>query len=126
MAATLAAQIDGFLCSELAFLQQQTSTFWTDSMSVLLMVKNTNTRFPVFVANRLAKIEEVSSPTQWRFINSELNAADHVSRGLSALDFVRTSQWFAGPEFLNAPKETWPENPRTFPDLPDEFLATNA
>ena len=40
MAATLAAQIDGFLCSELAFLQQQTSTFWTDLMSVL-MVKNT-------------------------------------------------------------------------------------
>jgi len=90
MAATLAAQIDGFLCSELAFLQQQTSTFWTDSKSVLL--------------------------------NSELNAADHVSRGLSALDFVHTSQWFAGPAFLNAPKQTWPENPRTLPDLSDEFL----
>ena len=85
------------------------------------MLNNTNTRFPVFVANRLAKIE-VSSPTQWIFINSERNAADHVSRGLSALDFVRTSQWFAGPEFLNAPKEAWPENPRTLPDLPDEFL----
>ena len=71
MAATLAAQIDSFLCSELEFLQQQTSTFWTDSISVF-MLNNTNTRFPVFVANRLAKIEEVSSPTQWRFINSEL------------------------------------------------------
>jgi len=120
MAATLAAQIDGFLCSELAFFQQQRSTFWTDSMSVLLMLNNTNTRFPVFVANRLAKIE-VSSPTQWRFVNSEFSAADHVSRGLSALDFVETTQWFAGQEFLNAPKETWPENPRTLPDLPDEF-----
>ena len=57
MAATLAAQIDSFLRSELEFLQQQTSTFWTDSMSVLLMLNNTNTCFPVFVANRLAKIE---------------------------------------------------------------------
>jgi len=86
MAATLAAQIDSFLCSELEFLQQQTSTFWTDSISVF-MLNNTNTRFPVFVANRLAKIE-VSSPSQWRFVSSELNAADHVSRGLSAPDFV--------------------------------------
>jgi len=90
MAATLAAQIDSFLCSELEFLQQQTSTFWTDSMSVLLMLNNTNTRFPVFVANRFTKIE-VSSPSQWRYVNSELNAADHVSRGLSASDFVQTS-----------------------------------
>jgi len=90
MAATLAAQIDSFLCSELEFLQQQTSIFWTDSMSVLLMLNNTNTRFSVFVANRLTKIE-VSSPSQWRYVNSELNAADHVSRGLSASDFVQTS-----------------------------------
>ena len=91
-------------------------------MSVLLMLNNTNTRFPVFVANRLAKIEEISSPSQWRFVNSELNAADHVSRGLSALDFVQTSQWFTSPEFLNAPKEAWPENPQMLPDLPYEIL----
>jgi len=71
---------------------------------------------------KLFAYEEVSSSSQWRFVNSERNAADHVSRGLSAPDFVQTTQWFASPEFLNAPKETWPENPRTLPDLPDEFL----
>ena len=40
------------------------SIFWTDSMVVLHMINNSSKRFPVFVSNCLAQIEEVSDPSQ--------------------------------------------------------------
>ena len=86
------------------------NVYLLDRLDVCVIDVKQHTRFPVFVANRLEKIEEISIPSLWRFVNSGLNAADHVSRGLSASDFVQTSQWFAGQEFLNAPKEAWPVN----------------
>jgi len=52
------------------------SVFWTDSLVVLFMIRNIKTSFPKFVANRLAQIEVVSEPSQWRFIDGESNPAD--------------------------------------------------
>ena len=64
MAACLAAQVDTFIRCETDF-QCCNSVFWMDSPSVLQMIHNTSTRYPVFVANRLTKIEQGSNPTQW-------------------------------------------------------------
>jgi len=56
-----------------------TSVFWTDSMAVLQTIRNVKKRFPVFVANSLAKIEEGSSPIQWRYVDTKTNVADDGS-----------------------------------------------
>ncbi|XP_039268857.2 uncharacterized protein LOC120343903 [Styela clava] len=77
-----AVKLDLFLRRELDF-EEIESMFWTDSTSVLLSINNTSRRFPTFVANRLAKIEEGSNALQWRYVPTDLNPADDASRGLS-------------------------------------------
>jgi len=121
MAACLAVQVDTFVRCETDF-QCYNSVFWTDSTPVLQMIHNTSTRYPVFVANRLTKIEQGSDPTQRRCVDSKRNASDHVSRGLSATGILSASRWFKGPEFLYPEAENWPQAPIHLPDLPEEFL----
>ncbi|KAJ8019886.1 hypothetical protein HOLleu_41658 [Holothuria leucospilota] len=45
--------------------------FWTDSMIVLGYIRNEERRFKTFVANRVSKIRENSSPDQWRHVGSK-------------------------------------------------------
>ena len=66
------------------------------------MINNCTKRFPTFVANRLAKIEELSNPSQWNYVKSKLNPADDGSRGLNASEFTN-SRWIKGPEFCIRP-----------------------
>ena len=38
--------------------------------------------------------------TQWNFLSSKMNSADHVSRGLSGSNSKHYDLWFNGPQFL--------------------------
>jgi len=55
--AVLAVQLDQLVRREL-FLEKCETFFWTDSTAVLQTLRNTSKHFPVFVANRLSKIEK--------------------------------------------------------------------
>ena len=50
-------------------------------------------------------------------MNSELNPADDVSRGLSASNLVNNVRWKDGPVFLWMEEAEWPQLPETVPDL---------
>ena len=93
------------------------SAFRTDTMIVLQYIKNRARRFHTFVANRVAIVPDGSSPDQWRYVNSELNPADDVSRGLSASDLVNNVRWKDGPAFLWMEEAQWPQLPETVPNL---------
>ena len=86
-----------------------------------MMINNVNKRFPVFVAKRLAKIEQASVPAQWRFIDSPSNVADHVSRGLTASELITNDSWFEGPSFLKHAQESWPSALVSFPIFQKNF-----
>ena len=118
MAATLAVQADQMLKPNLE-VDLTDTVFWTDSLSVLYMINNASKKFPVFVANRLSKIEGASDPKQWRYVESKFNPADDASRGISTKDL--SSRWLCGPKFLWDSKEKWPAPPVSFPELPSEF-----
>ena len=64
------------------------------------MIHNTSKRLPTFVANRLAKIEEQSDPSQKKYVNSQQNPADQASRGISPLSLTTNGTWFTGPKFF--------------------------
>ena len=118
VAATLAARSDAMIKRELVSDEMVlTSTFWTDSMVVLYMLKNSSKRFPVFVSNRLSQIEEASSHTQWRFVASKQNPADDGTR----VSTLFPKRWLTGPSFLLDSELTWPKPPCVLPDLPAEF-----
>ena len=110
LAATLATKMDTMIRRELDFPISK-STFWTDSMIVLSYIQNKEKRFRTFVANRLAVIHAATEIDNWRHIESALNPADIVSRGMPAKDLKESSEWMKGPEFLEQPEELWPTSP---------------
>lgn len=63
--------------------------------------------FHVFVANRVQQIRTSTETSQWRYVASEQNPADHASCGLTVKELMG-SNWFTGPSFLwqrELPKE---------------------
>ena len=61
------------------------STFWCDSTIVLAYLKNTSTRYHVYVANRVVSgILEHYTPEQWNYIPGKNNLADLLTRGITA------------------------------------------
>lgn len=51
-------------------------TYYTDSKVVLGYITNQSRRFYVYVANRVQLIRSLSSPDQWRYVESERNPAN--------------------------------------------------
>ncbi|XP_061793005.1 uncharacterized protein [Nerophis lumbriciformis] len=96
-AAVVAVRTSDMLNAELELNVEE--FFWTDSQVVLGYVNNEARRFHVFVANRIQRIRENTIPTQWKYVASEDNPADHALRGLKAKDLI-ASNWFSGPSLL--------------------------
>ncbi|XP_071947928.1 uncharacterized protein [Antedon mediterranea] len=102
MAAILATSLSTTITTELRFGLGE-CTYWTDSMIVLGYIQNETRRFKTFVANRVSKIRDISSPQQWRHVGSKQNPADDGSRGTFDL-----GKWLSGPEFLLTNSSKWP------------------
>lgn len=54
---------------------------WTDSTTVHLWIKLESCHDKVFVGKRITEIKELKSPNKWRYVDSELNLADDITRG---------------------------------------------
>ena len=73
-------------------------SFWTDSKNVLAWIKSTDQRFQTFVANRLAEIHDVTTPSDWFHIPSTINPADQSSRGQKLTQLSTEGEWLNGPD----------------------------
>ena len=51
---------------------------WSDSMDVLHWIRGQSRSFKPFVANRVAEIQTITEPAQWRHIPSQENPADTI------------------------------------------------
>ena len=78
--------------------------FYTDSKVVLGYACNESRRFHIHVANRVQTIRKISSPDEWRYVESSVNPADLATRGLHPKDLA-VSSWLSGPEFLRNPSD---------------------
>ena len=74
-------------------------TYYTDSKVVLGYLQKDSRRFYVYVANRVQLIRRLSSPSQWRYIDTTQNPADLAMRHLTASNPM-DSDWLKGPHFL--------------------------
>ena len=95
--------------------------FWSDSTAVLHSIYNNKKRFPVFFANRLAKIGQWTDIKGCRHVPTKENPADKVSRGVPADLLVTQSEWLSGAPFLWKPSDKWPEQPKKLTTLPRDF-----
>ena len=73
---------------------------WTDSKTVLSWLKSTDLALRMFVANRVQKITMIVVPNCWRYVPTDTNPADLLSRGASPGHLSTESLWQCGPTFL--------------------------
>ncbi|GFV99611.1 integrase catalytic domain-containing protein [Trichonephila clavipes] len=69
-------------------------------MIVLSWIRKESYQLKTFVANRIATIQEMTSSEQWRYVATEDNPADFVSRGMDSLKLKTCELWWNGPKFL--------------------------
>ncbi|XP_025407359.1 uncharacterized protein LOC112681309 [Sipha flava] len=91
-------------------LHIENTYYWTDSTIVLAWISAPASKWKTFVGHRVSEIQELSSISQWRHVNTEDNPADIVSRGCTASKIIESSLWWNGPDWLNAQEEGWPKN----------------
>ncbi len=101
-------------------LKVQSVYCWTDSSITINWINSTADKYKTFVANRIADVQEVTRPEQWRHVESEQNPADCLSRGLSPTELLSHELWWNGPLWLKSTKENWPKNPNV--TIPEDKL----
>ncbi|XP_052901615.1 uncharacterized protein LOC128309298 [Anopheles moucheti] len=92
------------------------SYFWSDSTVTLKWIGGSPNTWATFVANRVAEVQHYTHPRQWRHVPGSTNPADLVSRGMAAVDFLKSKLWSSGPEWLALSSSQWPD----FCPEPDE------
>lgn len=73
---------------------------WSDSQVALGWLRSHPSRWSVFVSNRVAEIQNLTSNWQWRYVASDDNPADHASRGIQPNEIKFNKTWWQGPAFL--------------------------
>ena len=78
--------------------------FYTNSKVVLGYICNETRRFQIYVAICVQTITKISSPNQWRYVESSVNPASLAMCGIHPKDLVK-SNWLHGALFLQNTKE---------------------
>ena len=86
------------------------ATFWSDSMNVLWWIRGRSRSFKPFVANRVGEIQTATDPKQWRYVPTNKNLADLLTRGLKLSELTKNERWWTGPDFLEQEESEWPVN----------------
>ncbi|XP_067634925.1 uncharacterized protein [Eurosta solidaginis] len=84
---------------------------WSDSMVVLCWLKRDSASLKQFVANRVLQIKRNTTTCKWRYVTTDANPADPISRGVSMDELINSELWWKGPEFLRLPEAMWPKTP---------------
>lgn len=86
-------------------------------MVVLGWLQGDVTRWKSFVANRVAKITQITPSNAWRHVKSQENPADCASRGVLPADLRNHTLWWNGPAWLQNNNITKPESFETNEEL---------
>ncbi|XP_064479124.1 uncharacterized protein LOC135392337 [Ornithodoros turicata] len=82
--------------------------FWTDSMIALQWIRADANRWPQFVRNRVTEIQQKVEKDRWRYVGTEANPADLLTRGTSSKKFLQSKLWWKGPPWLAESDDKWP------------------
>ena len=105
MAALLASRLAKTIYEE--FKEKPASVeLWSDSKVVLHWLRSDSSLMKAFVGVRIAEIQSTWNEEHWRYVPTDLNPADDLSRGLHTEEL--DGRWMKGPAFLKKPKEEWP------------------
>ena len=81
--------------------------YLSDSCVALAWIQRESRIYKPFVSCRVSEIQSNSSPEDWSHCPTKLNVADYLTKGIAATEV--NGRWFHGQEFIQLPKEHWPE-----------------
>ncbi|XP_071643012.1 uncharacterized protein [Temnothorax longispinosus] len=93
--------------------------FWCDAQVVLHWIATSPHLLKNYVANRVAEIQEISSSIEWRYVRTEDNPADAISRGQLPHAFLRNQSWPVGPSWLIKDEGEWPNESTRIIEIPE-------
>ena len=94
-----------------------------DSEIVRAMISKESYGFKTFVATRVGEIRDETDPSEWHWVNTKLNIADGLTKGLSPKLLSQSSSWQRGPDFLQTPYECWPlKQESSIVELPEKVM----
>lgn len=89
---------------------------WSDSTIALSWIHGHPSKWNTFVANRVHKVQELTSNCDWRYVSTEENPADCASRGITIEQLRDHPLWWTGPSWLPKENECWPSLTITCPE----------
>ena len=112
-----AARLGAEICS---LLQRESEEvfdniyLFTDSMSILLWIRDLDKKHRSFEFFRLRRIWSITEDSWWNYCPTEVNPADVLTHSLltRAKDADRWRLYLNGPEFLLQPRKQWPSEPK--------------
>ncbi|XP_063994304.1 uncharacterized protein LOC135171606 [Diachasmimorpha longicaudata] len=93
---------------------------WSDSIITLHWIKGETHKLKTFVANRVNDIQDNTKHCQWRYVSTNDNPADPLSRGQYPIEFIQNTLWHHGPSWLTNQESQWPKNHVEFSDKDPE------
>ncbi|XP_028042548.1 uncharacterized protein LOC114252241 [Bombyx mandarina] len=106
-AALLAAKLCKSVLDSIRYVPSR-SIFWCDSSVVLGWLNSNPAKLKTFVANRVVETLETSKSSSWRYVPTDMNPADLISRGVNANKLQNMSLWWSGPAYLGHDETHWP------------------
>ncbi|XP_038117337.1 uncharacterized protein LOC119769362 [Culex quinquefasciatus] len=76
--------------------------FWCDSQVVLSWIAKKPDDLELFMANRVRKIQQLTSKYRWGYIPTDDNPADLISRGVMPQNLIKREIWKDGPVSMNS------------------------
>ena len=134
MGAHLGSSLAKSVAKVLSVTQRQ-MMFWSDSLDVLWWIRGYGRMYKPFVSNRVGDIQSSSDPEQWRYVPTDANPADYLTRGLQISELIEQKNWWTGPKYLQCSETQWPVNKVNKPVVKevrkkyvkeDSFVTTNA
>jgi hypothetical protein len=63
-----------------------------------------------YISRRVDQIQKLTSSSKWYHVDTALNPADIISRGVMPNDLRHNQLWWNGPDFLQTDQSSWPIN----------------
>jgi hypothetical protein len=108
MAGLIGARLANTIKKQHTRMTFDSTTFWSDSITVLRWLYSPSIRLQQFVAPRVSEIQETTSVNEWRYVPTAQNVADDGTKW-NDIDFSSPAQrWLKGPGFLWQHEDEWP------------------
>ena len=93
--------------------------FIVDSEIVRSIIQKESYGFNTFIAVRVGEIQECTDPSEWFWIEGELNVADWITRAKEDSDINFKSIWQEGPSYLRNDEAKWLVKGSVTEELPE-------